>query len=98
MADSAAKDEKDEDDSARRVEREEKDLALVKEFQLECGSSQGAASPQQQTLRSESREARENAISTWISRSPPRPLVVLQGWLVSVERFGLSLPTVQNLG
>ena len=22
----------------------------------------------------------------------------LQGWLVSVERFGLSLPTVQNLG
>ena len=57
MADSAAKDEKDEDDSARRVEREEMDLALVQEFQLECGSSQGAASPQQQTLRSESREA-----------------------------------------
>ena len=24
--------------------------------------------------------------------------VGLQGWLVSVERFGLSLPTVQNLG
>ena len=52
-----AKDEKDEDDSARRVEREEMDLALVQEVQLECGSSQGAASPQQQTLRSESREA-----------------------------------------
>ena len=48
-----AKDEKDEDDSARRVEREEMDLALVQEVQLECGSSQGAASPQQQTLRSD---------------------------------------------
>ena len=57
MADSAAKDEKDEDDSARRVEREEMDLALVQEVQLECGSSQSVANPQQQTLRSESREA-----------------------------------------
>ena len=44
----------------------------------------------------------DGSLSIWVIW-PLRGLAVclynpLQGWLVSVERFGLSLPTVQNLG